>query len=171
MNESLVEPGAEAGPGAGDEPEQYLTFALAGESFAVPVRQVREVLDLQKMARVANAPPILLGMIDVRGQGIPVVDLARKLALPAGEPGEHTRLLVLEVGPVGRQLVVAAVADAVHEVTQLDEAAIEPPPSFGEKWDGHFMQGFGRRQGAFVTLLDLEQVFRGHELDTLATAD
>jgi purine-binding chemotaxis protein CheW len=124
MSDNLLELGAAALPGAGDgfdpapegdgEAEQYLTLALAGETFAVPVRHVREVLDLQKIARIANAPPLLLGMIDVRGQGIPVIDLARKLALPASERSEHTRIVVLEVGQTGRQLVIAAIADAVH---------------------------------------------------------
>jgi chemotaxis signal transduction protein len=92
-------PGDVSELGAADhgEPEQHLTFGLAGATFAVPVRQVREILDLQPMARIANAPALLLGMIDVRGQGIPVIDLARKLALPASERSEHTRILVLKV--------------------------------------------------------------------------
>jgi purine-binding chemotaxis protein CheW len=147
------------------EPEQHLTFGLAGETFAMPVRQVREVLDLQRIARIANAPPLLLGMIDVRGQGIPVVDLKRKLALPETETTEHTRILVLEVTRQGRQLVVAALADAVHEVANLAGDTVEPPPEFGETWDNSFMHGIGRRNGAFVTMLDLEQVFRGQDLD------
>ncbi|MEK0085019.1 chemotaxis protein CheW [Benzoatithermus flavus] len=180
MSDELLELGGDVLPGVGDdptlaasgdgEPEQYLAFALAGETFAVPVRHVREVLDLRKTARIANAPPLLLGMIDVRGQGIPVIDLARKLALPASGHSEHTRILVLEVGPSGRQLVIAAIVDAVHEVTQLAEAAIEPPPSFGEPWDASFMKGLGRRQGAFVTLLDLERLFRRDELELVAAA-
>jgi purine-binding chemotaxis protein CheW len=61
--------------------------------------------------------------------------------------------------------VVAALADAVHEVVQLTGDAVEPPPEFGEAWDNSFMQGIGRRNDAFVTLLDLERVFRSHELD------
>jgi purine-binding chemotaxis protein CheW len=180
MSDNLLELGADALSAAGDpldlaeagdrESEQYLTFGLAGETFAVPVRQVREVLDLQRVARIANAPALLLGMIDVRGQGIPVIDLARKLALPASKRSEHTRILVLEVARQGRQLVVATIADAVHEVTQLAGAAVEPPPEFGEAWDSSFMRGLGRRDGAFVTLLDLEQVFRGPELDLVASA-
>jgi purine-binding chemotaxis protein CheW len=156
---------------AGDgEPEQHLTFDLAGEIFAVPVRQVREVLDLQRVARIANAPPLLLGMIDVRGQAIPVLDLARRLAPPLIERSEHTRILVLEVARQGRQLVVATIGDAVHEVAELAMSSLEPPPELGEPWDSSFMRGLGRRDGAFVTLLDLEQVLRGPELAPAAGA-
>jgi purine-binding chemotaxis protein CheW len=109
-------------------------------------------------------------MIDVRSQGIPVVDLKRKLALPETATTEHTRLLVLEVTRPGRQLVVAALADAVHEVAQLTGDALDPPPEFGEAWDTSFMHGIGRRHGAFVTLLDLERVFRSHDLDLVEPA-
>jgi purine-binding chemotaxis protein CheW len=180
MNGSAPQPFAGGLPAGGNqfdlatddegEPEQHLTFGLAGETFAVAVRQVREVLDLQRIARIANAPPLLLGMIDVRGQGIPVVDLKRKLALPETATTEHTRILVLEVARPGRQLVVAALADAVHEVAQLTGDALDPPPEFGEAWDTSFMHGIGRRHGAFVTLLDLERVFRSHDLDLVEPA-
>jgi purine-binding chemotaxis protein CheW len=131
----------------------------------VPVRQVREVLDLQRIARIVNAPPLLLGMIDVRNVGTPVIDLKRKLALPKTETTEHTRILVLEVNRHGRQLVVATLADAVHEVANLAGDTVEPPAEFGEAWDNSFLHGIGRRNGAFVTLLDLEQVFRGQDLE------
>jgi purine-binding chemotaxis protein CheW len=166
MNEEPLASSSDAAAlatGSEAEPEQHLTFELAGETFAVAVRQVREVLDLQRIARIANAPPLLLGMIDVRGQGIPVIDLKRKLALPETETTEHTRLLVLEVPRQGRQLVVAALADAVHEVVQLTGDAVEPPPEFGEAWDNSFMQGISRRHGAFVTLLDLGWLFHAGE--------
>ena len=87
--------------GRGDEAvdqEQYLTFGLADEVFAVTVHQVREVLDLQPIARIANAPALLLGMIDVRGAGVPVIDLKGKLGIPArGGDTEHSRIVVLEV--------------------------------------------------------------------------
>ena len=148
------------------DPGQHLTFRLAGETFAVPVRQVREVLDLQRIARLANAPPLLLGVVDVRGQGIPVVDLKRKLALPGGGTDEHSRLLVLEVNRSGRPLVVAALADAVHEVTHLAGDTIEPPPEFGQDWDSGFLRGLSRRDGAFVTVLDLERLFAAGDLDS-----
>lgn len=151
----------------GQDLDQYLTFGLAGEMFAVGVHRVREVLDLPRLARVANAPPALLGMIDVRGVGIPVIDLKAKLALPSSEPTEHSRIVVLEIAAGGQQLVVGALTDAVFEVTSLAVETIEPPPRFGQAWDSAFMRGMARLGGRFVTLLDLDRVFGADELDQL----
>jgi purine-binding chemotaxis protein CheW len=153
-----------------EEADQYLTFAIAGETFAMSVRQVREVLDLKRIAKIANAPPLLLGMIDVRGTGVPVIDLKRKLALPAGETTEHSRILVLEVEQEGRQLVIAAVADAVYEVAHLPAEGVEPPPEFGQNWDNSFIRGIGRREGTFVTLLDLGRLFGSADFAVLEQA-
>jgi purine-binding chemotaxis protein CheW len=155
----------------GRDPNQYLTFGLEGEVFAVSVHQVREVLDLQRVSRIANAPPLLLGMIDVRGASIPVIDLKRKLGLPGGGEGtEHSRIVVLEVEADGRPLVVGTVTDSVYEVRHLPAEAIDRPPQFGQRWDSSFMRGLARREGEFVTLLDLGRLFGAAELDLLGLA-
>lgn len=157
------------GAAADDEADasgaQYLTFGLAGEMFAVNVHRVREVLDLQHIAKLANAPPGLLGITDVRGAGIPIVDLKRKLGMPSGETNDQSRIVVLQVvGPEG-EMVVGALTDAVYEVTPLSDAAVEEPPKIGMTWDRSFMLGIGRREGRFVTLLDLARVFAADQTD------
>ncbi len=150
-------------PGEGGPEElgqsEFLTFGLDGGVFAVSVHRVREVLDLQRVSPIANAPVLLMGMIDVRGAGIPVIDLKAKLGLPPWSATEHSRIVVLEVTAGGRPLVVGAVTDAVHEVTHLSASAIDQAPEFGERWDSSFMRGVARRQGAFITILDLDRLF------------
>lgn len=151
--------------GEAADADQYLTFQLSGEAFAVSVQQVREVLDLQRITRLADGPSMLVGIIDVRGAGIPVIDLRGRLGLDLVGTTEHTRLLVLEVGDGERQLVVAAQADAVNEVTHFSPDQVEAPPRCGQPWDCAFIRGLSRRDGAFVTLLDLEKLFGGAALD------
>jgi purine-binding chemotaxis protein CheW len=127
---------------------------------------VREVLDLQPVSRLANAPPALLGVIEVRGAGVPVVDLRHKLGLPhAEEATEHSRIVVLQLERGGRPLVLGAVTDAVYEVVQLEAGGIEPAPEFGQRWDSGFMRGIARRNDRFVTVLELGRVFGADEFD------
>ncbi len=141
---------------------QMLTFQLGSGAFAVDVRQVREVLDHKPIQPVAGAPATLLGMIDVRGVGVPVMDLKRKLSLPPEEiraVGPDTRIVVLEFGSSEGDRTLAVIADAVHEVADLAEQSLEAPPAIGERWNSGFMQGIGRRGEDFLTLLTVERLF------------
>lgn len=141
------------------ENAQYVTIGIDREIFAVDVEQVREILDLCTIAKVPNAPNFLLGMIDVRGQGVPVVDLRLKLGLPQVPPSEHTRILVLEILLGGRMLTMGMVADRVIEVTSLGEHALEAPPEVGVRWRSDYIRAIGRSGGAFVIIFDLSCLF------------
>ena len=152
------------------EQDQYLTFGLAGEMFAVKMHWVREVLDLQHIAKLANAPPILLGITNVRGAGIPVIDLKRKFGMPESETTDQSRIVVLQVQGADGGLTLGALTDAVYEVTQLAADAVEAPPRIGMDWDRSYMLGIGRQDGRFVTLLDLDRVFATERLEILADA-
>jgi purine-binding chemotaxis protein CheW len=141
------------------EDDQFLTFGLASEMFAVPVAKVREVLDVQHVTPMANAPSALLGLIDVRGLSVPVIDLKQKLGMGSKEPSDHSRILVLQLEGEQGPMVLGALTDAVYEVTQLSSEAVKPAPATGLAWDHGYMAGIGRHNGKFVTLLDLDRVF------------
>src|SRR5690606_4002295 len=150
------------------EHAQYVTLGVAEELFAAPVAKVQEILDMRPIARLPQAPDTLLGMIDVRGQGIPVVDLRLTLGLPAAADAENTRIIVLALsGPRGDHRLGLR-ADRVFEVTVLDEAELDPPPAVGGAWSGRCIAGLGRRNGSFVTVLDLEQLLGDVEALTQA---
>jgi purine-binding chemotaxis protein CheW len=141
------------------ESAQYVTLGVAEELFAASVEKVQEILDMRPIARLPQAPDNLLGMIDVRGQGIPVVDLRMTLGLPSAADSENTRIIVLTLGGNGgaeRRLGLRA--DRVFEVTILDEEGLDPPPTVSGAWSGHCIAGIGRRNGRFVTVLDLERL-------------
>jgi purine-binding chemotaxis protein CheW len=140
------------------ERSQYVTLGVADEVFAAPVARVQEILDMRPIARLPRAPQNLLGMIDVRGQGVPVLDLRLTLAMPAAPDTENTRIVVLSVeGPEG-PVVLGLRADRVFEVTVLDSDALDPPPAVSANWSGHCIEGIGRRNGQFVTVLDLDRL-------------
>lgn len=141
---------------------QILTFRLGRGVFGIHVRHVREVLDVTPVTPVANAPASLLGMVDVRQEGVPLIDLKRRLRIaesPDGT-GPDARIVVLEIESGEAVSVVAIMADAVLEVVEHDPASLDGPPSFGEPWDASFIHGIGRRGDEFMTLLDIEAIFR-----------
>ena len=147
---------------------QYVTLGIDREVFAIPVEHVREILDMRQIARLPHAPDCLLGIIDVRGRGIPVIDLRAKLGLPAAAVTPSTRILVLDVEVEGRALLLGLVADRVFEVTGLDGDGVEPPPEIGRKWRSECIRGVGRRRDAFVVVFDIPKLIAADTPDLLA---
>ncbi|WP_108395924.1 chemotaxis protein CheW [Devosia submarina] len=143
------------------ERAQYVTLGVADELFAAPVEKVQEILDVRPIARLPQAPDTLLGMIDVRGQGVPVVDLRLTLGLPEAADTENTRIIVLALDGPGGDHRLGLRADRVFEVTVLDQDELDPPPAVGGSWSGRCIAGLGRRNGRFVTVLDLERLLGG----------
>ena len=140
-------------------PNQYITFRLGNELFAIDVASVREVLDLSPITHVPTAPPYMRGVINVRGSAIPVVDLRLKFGLPPTPETPNTRILVLELSIEGEQAVLGGVADSVHEVIELEPDQIAPPPTIAMRWRSEFIQGMAKRGDEFVILLDIAAVF------------
>lgn len=142
---------------------QYVTLGIDRETFAVEVERVREILDMRPISKVPNAPAFLLGMIDVRGQGVPVIDLRVKLGMPAVPPTEQTRILVLEAKLGGRLRPMGLVADRVFEVAPLSEGDMEPPPDVGVRWRSEYIRCIGNHGGTFVIVFDLDHLLAGEE--------
>lgn len=137
-----------------------VTFTVEAAIYAVPVSRVQEVLDAQPTAPMPNAPPHLLGMIDLRGTTVPVVDLRRILGRPWADDTPQTRLLIVWIGTGDRRALVGLRSDSVIEVTQLDEGKITPMDA-GDflQWHDRSVMGFGRCEGEVVSVLDLDNLF------------
>jgi purine-binding chemotaxis protein CheW len=138
---------------------QYVTFSLGDEVFAVPVTLVREILDYRQAFRIPNGPDYLLGLTDVRGQGVPTIDLRMRLGLSKAVPTPHTRILVIDVTLDDRTLTLGLVADRVFEVTPFAAEQIETAPDIGVRWQSDYIAGVVRRSNGFVVLIDLERLF------------
>jgi purine-binding chemotaxis protein CheW len=138
---------------------QFVTLGIEQEVFAVPVETVQEILAIRPLFRVPDAPSYMAGLIDVRGRGVPVIDLRVKLGLPEKQATENTRIIVLEVSANGRSLVLGLIADRVFEVAAFDTKQIEAPPDIGVKWRSDYISGVGRRGDGFVVIFDLARLF------------
>ena len=113
-------------------------------------------LPRRRRCRLPRAPENLLGMIDVRGKGLPVLDLRLTLGMAPASDTENTRIVVLTIkGPEG-PVTLGLRTDKVFEVTVLDTETLDPAPAISAGWSGHCIAGIGRRNGGFVTVLDLD---------------
>jgi purine-binding chemotaxis protein CheW len=138
---------------------QFVTFSLGDEIFAVPVEVVREILDHEEPFKIPHGPDYLLGLRDVRGQGVPVIDLRLRLGMTRTEKTPHTRILVLDVPVEGRILALGLVADRVFEVVPFQSQQIETAPDIGIRWRSDYIAGVVRRNGGFVVIIDLARLF------------
>jgi purine-binding chemotaxis protein CheW len=150
--------------------QQFLTFRLDEVDYAVEVEKTREILDLVSITRMPQMPAAMLGVINLRGGAVPVIDLRRHFGLPVTERTRENCIILLEVLANGATMVVGALADAVSEVLELPESEIEPPPRLGMQLHRDFIQGMGKKDGKFLIILDLDRVFSATELDLLQDA-
>ncbi|MBF0426567.1 MAG: chemotaxis protein CheW [Magnetococcales bacterium] len=134
-------------------------MGVDGDVFGVDVAHVREILDHQPISRLPQAPADLLGMIDVRGQTVPVIDLRCKLGYSSADITERSRILVLEVTAAGRTFVLGLLCDGVFEVAEFDTVTLEEVPELGTIWRPEYIQAVGRRHGRFVIIFDLGRLF------------
>lgn len=144
--------------------QQYVTFSLGEELFGVEVARTREILSLTPVTKVPQTPDYLLGVINLRGQVVPVVDMRLKLGLVAGEETEDTCIIVVDVQVDGETITVGALADAVREVLDIRSDQIEPPPRLGTRLKTEFITGMGKVDEQFMILLNIDRIFNSEEL-------
>lgn len=151
--------------------QQYLTFHMAGEEYAIGILQVREITQFDALTRVPSAPAWVRGVINLRGNVVPVVDLSVKFGLGAGEITRWTCLVIVEVILRGEPLVMGLMADAVSQVMELSDEDIEPPPAFGTRARGEQLTGLARMGSKFALILDIDGVLDEDEVAVLAAAE
>ena len=149
---------------------RFLTLTL-GETgcFAIDIFAVREILDYRHITPLPRMPAHMRGVVEVRGEAVPVVDLGVKLGFGPVRQTINTRIVIVEQADAeGRIQLVGALTEAVKEVLELDADGIAPPPSMGLATDGACVEGISRHNGRFVVLLDTERVFSSEEVENLA---
>jgi purine-binding chemotaxis protein CheW len=143
---------------------QYLTFRMAGEEYAIGIRRVREIIQLDAVTRVPSAPAWIRGVVNLRGGVVPVVDLAVKFGMEPAALTRWTCLVIVEARFGGESVVTGLLADTVSQVMELGEGDIEPPPSFGTRLGGDHLLGMARQGSRFALLLDIDRIL--HDGDT-----
>ncbi|MBC9032614.1 chemotaxis protein CheW [Sphingomonas sp. JC676] len=149
---------------------QAVTFGLGAETFAVPVALVREILDYRETFRIPNGPDYLLGLTDMRGQGVATVDFRLRLGLPHVDPTPSTRILVVDVPVADRVLVLGLVVDRVLEVSTFRGDQIGAAPDIGVRWPSEYIAGVVKRTEGFVVLVDVARIFSTDEAELLRAA-
>ena len=146
------------------EATQYLTFSLGEEDFGLEIAKVREVLDYTNITKVPRMPEFLRGVINLRGNVVPVTDLRLKLGMSATEKTVNTCIVIVEIDIDGELMDMGVLTDSVQEVLDLDPGQIEPPPRLGTKLNTEFIRGMGKRNDRFLIILDIDKVLSSDEL-------
>jgi purine-binding chemotaxis protein CheW len=152
------------------EPQQYLTFNLAGEVFAIGILAIKEIIEFRGLTEVPMMPGSVRGVINLRGAVVPVMDLLARFGKPASVIGKRTCIVIVEIGDALERQVVGVVVDAVNEVLDIAPSDIEPAPGFGTRIRADFIQGMGKVRDRFVILLDVGRVLSLEELSGVAAA-
>jgi purine-binding chemotaxis protein CheW len=143
---------------------KYLTFALGHEEFGLEILKVREINGYMEITAVPSTPGYVKGVINLRGQVIPVVDLRLKFGMNAADVTEETCIIVVEITQGNRQFQTGIVVDRVKEVLDIAGENIENSPQFGANVDTDFILGMGKVNGAVKILLDIDKVLGGENL-------
>jgi purine-binding chemotaxis protein CheW len=147
-----------------DEVLQWVTFQLEEETYGINVMQVREVLRYTEIAPVPGAPDYVLGIINLRGNVVTVIDTRSRFGLVQGETTDNTRIIVIE----SERQVIGILVDSVAEVVYLRSSEIDTTPSVGTDESSKFIQGVSNRDGKLLILVDLNKLLSDEEWDEMA---
>ena len=146
----------------------YLTFKMGEETFATQVSRVREILELSSITKVPNAPDYMRGIVNLRGQVLPVVDTRIKFGLESTEDTPKSRIIVLEVESQNKVVQLGALVDTARDVVEFAEDTIMPPPSMDDFKKAEFIEGVVEMDGDFVMLIKVDKVFSKEEVKAIA---
>ena len=147
--------------------QQYLTFTLGGEMFAVAILNVKEIIEYGTVTEIPMMPSFIRGVINLRGSVVPVVDLSNRFGGGVAEVARHTCIVIIELIEDEQKHDIGIMVDAVSEVLEIARADIEPPPSFGARIRTDFIAGMGKVNGKFVIILDMARVLSVEEIALL----
>jgi purine-binding chemotaxis protein CheW len=146
------------------ETNQYLTFKLSEEIYALDIGKVREVLEYTTITKVPRTPPFMRGVINLRGGVVPVIDMRLKFGMEKTEKTVNTCIIIAEITIDDETTILGALTDSVQEVIDLEPGQIEPAPRMGTRLNTEFIRGMGKRDGEFIIILDIDKVFSIEEI-------
>jgi purine-binding chemotaxis protein CheW len=144
--------------------DTYLTFTLGEEYFAIDVAHVEKILEYQQVTKVPKAPEFMLGVFNLRGEVIPLVDTRIKFGMEATEITTSTCVLVINISVDGESTKLGALVDSVKEVVKYEKVDIKPLPSVGKQNRAEFINGVMRINDRFILLLNADKIFSMDEV-------
>jgi purine-binding chemotaxis protein CheW len=151
--------------------QQYLTFQLSGEMFALAILNVKEIIEYGNLTEIPMMPSFIRGVINLRGAVVPVIDLTVSFGGQRSEVGKRTCIVIVEMRSGEEERAsqdIGIIVDAVSEVLEIPKENIEPPPSFGAKIRADFIAGMGKVADKFVIILNIDRVLSAEELTKLS---
>ena len=145
----------------------YLTFKLGGELFSISVFKVIEIIEFPEVTKVPNSPAYLLGVVNLRGNVIPLVDTRQKFSMDVRSIGIHTNVIIMELDIEGEMMLVGGVVDEVLDVIDLSKEQIKPSPTLGSRYKPEFILGMGEINEQYYMLIDIDKVFSTDEIIVL----
>jgi purine-binding chemotaxis protein CheW len=139
--------------------EQLLTFFVNGEEYGVDILRVQEIRGWTTPMPIPNTPAFVKGVINIRGDIVPIADLRERLGLTRRDYGATTAVVVLRVMQGTRQRIMGVVVDAMSDVTNVASSDIKPPPDFGDSTAGRLAKGIATLSEKMVTILDVDRIF------------
>lgn len=144
---------------SGNEEVQLVAFRLSNEEYGVSITQVQEIIRRSEPTRIPQTPPFVEGVINLRGNLIPIIDLKKRFKLPESETDDNTRIVIVEV----EDQTVGIIVDAVSEVLRLTTDAIEPPPPGVATIEAEYLKGVGKIEDRLLILLDIDKLLTTRE--------
>ncbi len=148
---------------------KYLTFALANEEYGLEILKVREIIGYMEITAVPQTPPHVKGVINLRGQVIPVIDLRAKFGMETTDVTEETCIIVVEISQGDHTFSTGIVVDHVQEVLDIVGENIEEAPQFGSSVNTDFILGMGKIGETVKILLDIDKVLAGEDFTKMKT--
>lgn len=141
---------------------QMVVFKLSNEEFAVEVSSVEAIIKLQAITKVPHAPAHVVGVTNLRGNIVPVIDLKKRLSLPATENSQDTRIIVALL----QDSKVGMVVDAVSQVIEIEDSQIEDAPQISTSIESTYIRGIVKVENLLVIMLDLAKIFSDEKIKT-----
>ncbi len=150
-----------------DDAGLYLTFTLGGDIFGIRVNEVREVIEYRQVFKIPRVPDYIRGVINLRGEVVPVVDLYSRFYKRANDKSKSSSIVIVELNDEGARTPIGVMIDSVNEVIEIGERDIESVPEIGSRIRGDFIEGIGKPDERFVILLNVHRVLDIEELSDI----
>ncbi len=151
--------------------QQYLTFILGAETFAISILQIKEIIEFGNLTEIPMMPDYIRGVLNLRGAAVPVIDLSTRFGGKKTEVGRRTCIVIVEirqcVGQGDLRQDIGIMVDSVSAVLDIPPTDIEPPPPFGGRIRSDFIYGMGKISGKFVVILNIDFILSNEELAAL----
>lgn len=153
-----------------NDKEHYLSIRLDSELFGVSVHKVLEVLEKQHVTRVPNVPDYIKGVINFRGEILPVIEARQKFNMPERAANEKYVIIVLDLEVGDKRLMLGVIADGVKDVIELSEEAIKDVPEMGSNYNTEYLSGMVKLEEGFLMMLNVDKVFSTEEINLISEA-